>query len=157
MEDKITLVGEVLHCDETLPSGNKYPKKVVEKAIKEYKKVIEEGRALGYTITSETNIESQRVIGEVSHKITKVEMKEDGKIFAEAELLNTPQGRVDQEIVKHFMDKDIPMKMGVYGIGDLNGDKEVLKFEIKSIDFCSGAEDIMPYSNVKVKKDKKLF
>lgn len=157
MENKVTLVGECLKCDVVLPSGNKYPKKVVEKAIKEYKKVIEEGRALGYTINPDTNIEFQRVMGEASHKITKVEIKEDGKVFAEAELLNTPQGRVDQEIVKQFIDKDIPMKMGIYGFGDLNGYKEILNFEIKSIDLCESTDSIMPYPTVKVKKNKKLF
>lgn len=156
MEDKITLVGEVLRCDVTLPSGNKYPKTVVDKALKEYCKQIKEGKALGYTIDHETNVEFQHVMGEASHKITKVEMKDDGRVFAEVELLDTPQGKIDQEIVKKFANEDIPMKMGVVGVGDLNGYKEVLNFDIKSIDFCQDPSRL-PYSNVKVKKNKKLF
>jgi len=155
-EDKTVLVGQVLQCDKTLPSGNKYPKSVVEKAVKEFNKQLKEdkksyGRLIG-DISHPDDLPTDELTT-ISHKVNAVELKDNGKVFAELELLPTKDGIKVENIVKSL--EGVPFRAVARGIGDLNGYKEVLNFEITSVDIAP--ENAITENSLRLKKNKKLF
>lgn len=156
IEGKTILVGQVLQCDKILPSGNKYPKSVVEKAVKEFNKQLKEdkksyGRLIG-DISHPDDLSTEELTT-ISHKVNTVEIKDDGKVFAELELLPTTDGLMVENIAKSS--DNIPFRAVARGIGDLNGYKEVLNFEITSVDITP--ENVTAENSLRLKKNKKLF
>lgn len=155
-EDKTVLVGQILKCDTVLPSGNKYPKNVVEKAVKELNKQLKEGKSFYGRLIGDVNHSDDSLTGKsttISHKVNSVEVKDNGTVFAEIELLPTMDGIIVENVVKSI--NDIPFRAVARGIGDLNGYKEVLDFKITSVDIIP--ENTITENSLKLKKNKKLF
>ncbi len=155
-EDKTVLIGQILKCDTVLSSGNKYPKNVVEKAVKEFNKQLKEDKKSYGRLIGDINHPDDLLANElttISHKVNSVEVKDNGAVFAEIELLPTTDGIKVENIVKSL--DSVPFRAVARGIGDLNGYKEVLNFEITSVDITP--ENTRTENSLKLKKNKKLF
>lgn len=154
--EKVVLIGEVFETDKVLPSGNYYPKKVVDKALKEFQERLKTETVYGKIadINHRENLQeyNNSLFTDTSHKVVSVKEKGDS-VFAEVELLNTTNGA----IVEKCIENEVPMRFAMRGIGDLNGNKEVLNFDITSIDIVQCADNDNLENTIKAKKNKKLF
>jgi hypothetical protein len=84
-------------ADTVNANGRVYPRAVLEKALKEYQKLIDDNRAVG---TLEHPEDNKTYLDRISHKITKVWMEEDGTVWGEAIALDTSAGRELQALLK---------------------------------------------------------
>ena len=100
-------------------SVNKYGAGVLENAIDEY---VKNGNKLVSCNSNSTDLKD--VIGTVEH----IDRTDNGKVFADIELLDTPQGKIYQEALNYDM-----IKFGVSGYGDKNEDGIITNFKINSI------------------------
>ena len=100
-------------------SVNKYGKGVLENAIDEY---IKNGNKLVSCNSNSTDLKD--VIGTVEH----IDRTDNGKVFADIELLDTPSGKIYQEILNNSA-----LNFGVSGYGDKNEDGIITNFKINSI------------------------
>ena len=101
-------------------SVNKYGVGVLENAIDEY---IKNGNKFVSCNSNSTDLKD--VIGTVEH----IDRTDNGKVFANIKLLDTPMGKIYQEALNNSM-----IEFGVSGYGDKNEDGVITNFEIKSID-----------------------
>jgi len=100
-------------------SVNKYGEGVLENAINEY---IKNGNKFVSCNSDSTDLKD--IIGTVEH----IDRTDNGKVFADIELLDTPQGKIYQEALNYGM-----INFGVSGYGNKNEDGVITDFEIKSI------------------------
>jgi hypothetical protein len=117
--------------DVRLPSGNLYPKKVMQKAIDEYMQRDESIRfgCLG----DEQNTEVE--LSKASHIVKDVTI-EDDMVVADIKILQTPAG----DDLQRLIDAKIPLNYSPRGMGSVNeyaGDKVQDDYLIISID-CIG-------------------
>lgn len=154
--EKVVLIGKVFDTDKVLPSGNYYPKKVVDKALKEFQERLKTETVYGKIgdLDHPENLQeyNNSLFTDTSHKVVSVKEKDDS-VFAEVELLNTTNGA----IVEKCIEDKVPMRFAMRGIGDLNGYKEVLNFDITSIDIVQCKDNDNLKNTIKAKKNKKLF
>lgn len=154
--EKVVLIGKVFDTDKVLPSGNYYPKKVVDKALKEFQERLKTETVYGKIgdLDHPENLQeyNNSLFTDTSHKVVSVKEKDDS-VFAEVELLNTTNGA----IVEKCIEDKVPMRFAMRGIGDLNGYKEVLNFDITSIDIVQCKDNDNLENTIKAKKNKKLF
>lgn len=154
--EKVVLTGKVFDTDKVLPSGNYYPKKVVDKALKEFQERLKTETVYGKIgdLDHPENLQeyNNSLFTDTSHKVVSVKEK-DNSVFVEVELLNTTDG----EIVEKCIENKVPMKFTMRAIGDLNGYKEVLNFDIISIDIVQCKNNDNVENTIKAKKNKKLF
>ena len=100
-------------------SVNKYGKGVLENAIDEY---IKNGNKFVSCNSNSTDLKD--IIGTVEH----IDRTDNGKVFADIELLDTPMGKIYQEALNNSM-----INFGVSGYGDKNEDGIITNFKINSI------------------------
>ena len=150
--EKVVLIGKVFDTDKVLPSGNYYPKKVVDKALKEFQERLKTETVYGKIgdLDHPENLQeyNNSLFTDTSHKVVSVKEKDDS-VFAEVELLNTTNGA----IVEKCIEDKVPMRFAMRGIGDLNGYKEVLNFDITSIDIVQCKDNDNLENTIKAKKN----
>ena len=100
-------------------SVNKYGEGVLENAIDEY---IKNGNKFVSCNSNSTDLKD--IIGTVKH----IDRTDNGKVFADIELLDTPMGKIYQEALNHNM-----INFGVSGYGDKNEDGVITNFKINGI------------------------
>ncbi|MCX7726863.1 MAG: hypothetical protein N2053_08435 [Chitinispirillaceae bacterium] len=88
--DKLTFRGVFQRADTVNENGRVYPRKVLERAVNEFKKKVEEGRAVG---TLEHPVDGRTKAFEISHRITNIWISESGEVFGEGIVLNTSRGK----------------------------------------------------------------
>ena len=93
-------------------NGRIYPKKVLEKAVAKYQKLIKEGRALGMI---EHPPDGKTRLDEAAIKVTSLTMNDRGEVIGEAEVLGTPKG----EILKNLIDNGVKFGISSRGSGTL--------------------------------------
>jgi len=98
---------------------NKYGEGVLENAIDEY---IKNGNKFVSCNSNSTDLKD--IIGTVEH----IDRTDNGKVFADIELLDTPIGKIYQEALNYDM-----IKFGVSGYAEKNEDGVITKFKINSI------------------------
>lgn len=124
----------VLKVDERNKNGRIYPKEVVEEALLAYKEKINAKSSFGELESGEgfrfpgVNLDS------ASHLITDIDLGDDGIVYANITLLDTPMGRIAQDITEggdvHFASR---------GVGFLNGSEgEVTSLQLTSFDVSVG-------------------
>ncbi len=89
-----------------------YPKKVLEKAVEEFKTKILDGRAVG---TIEHPADGRTKAYEISHKITNIYMNENGEVIGEAIVLETSKGRE----LKALLEAGVSVGISSRGFGTL--------------------------------------
>jgi hypothetical protein len=94
---KIVLKGILQRADVLNQNGRIYPKTILEREIRNYQKFIVENRSLG-----ELDHPSDSVVNlkNVSHIIRSAEMDGGGTVRGALELLDTPSGKIAQQLVE---------------------------------------------------------
>ena len=118
-------------------NGRIYPRRVLEKAVEEFKELIKEGRAVG---TLEHPEDGKTKVSDISHKIVDIYMEEDGTVVGIAECLNTSAGKELQALL------EAGVKLGVSsrGVGSVKiVEKDGRKVEEVQDDFRLEAFDIV--------------
>lgn len=118
-------------------NGRVYPRAVLEKAIEEFKGLVEEGRAVG---TLEHPEDGKTKVSDISHKIVDIYMEEDGTVVGIAECLNTTAGKELQALL------EAGVKVGISsrGIGSVKIiEKDGRKVEEVQEDFKLEAFDVV--------------
>jgi len=116
-------------------NGNQrmYPPQVIIREVKNYQKLVEENRALGELDHPENNMIS---LERVSHRVTAIWM-EGNTAMGKVQVLNTPSGKILQELVNGGC------KMGISsrGMGSVREDKGMTivedDFQLICFDFVS--------------------
>ena len=116
-------------------NGNRrmYPPQVIIREVKNYQKLVEENRALGELDHPENNMIS---LERVSHRVTAIWM-EGNTAMGKVQVLNTPSGKILQELVNGGC------KMGISsrGMGSVREDKGMTivedDFQLICFDFVS--------------------
>jgi hypothetical protein len=122
-------------------NGRVYPKEVLEPQVEKYiKDSIETNTALGELDHPETSVVN---LGNTSHIIKKI-WWEGNDLMGELELLNTPSGKIAQEIIS----AGIPLGISSRGMGsvkqigesvEVQPDFELLCFDLVSVPSTPGA------------------
>ncbi len=114
--------GVFQRADVVNENGRRYPRKVLEKAIKEFEKKIKEGRAVG---TLEHPLDGITRLDAISHKIVSVELKENGEVVGEFEVLDTSKGKD----LRALLEAGVKIGISSRGFGSTkkirDGDKEI--------------------------------
>ncbi len=109
---RIRVRGKIQEAEVENGNGRKYPKHILEREFNKYN----EGPVKNRTALGELDHPDSSIINlnNVSHLITKI-WWEGNNVMAEIELLNTPSGRIAQEIVSN----KIPLGISTRGMGSV--------------------------------------
>ncbi len=116
-------------------NGNRrmYPPEVIIREVKNYQKLVEENRALGELDHPENNMIS---LERVSHRVTAIWM-EGNTAMGKVQVLNTPSGKILQELVMGGCTMGISSR----GMGSVREDKGMTivedDFQLICFDFVS--------------------
>ena len=111
----VILAGKLQEADVENGNGRVYPLAILEREIKKYKKLVEARRALGELDHPETSVVN---LQNVSHMVTEVWL-DGSSVMGKIECLNTPSGKVLQEIVK----AGCPVGISSRGLGSVKESK----------------------------------
>ena len=90
------ILSGVMQMSETCNgNGRKYPHSVMLREVENYKKMVQERRALGELDHPDTSVVN---LANASHLVTSIWM-DDNKVMGKIEVLNTPSGCVLKELV----------------------------------------------------------
>lgn len=92
---KLKLSGIIQRADALNQNGRIYPKEILSREIRNYQKFIAESRATGELDHPDSSIINLK---NVSHIMKEVRMEGD-TVYGVLELLNTPSGKIAQELV----------------------------------------------------------
>ncbi|RMD47051.1 MAG: hypothetical protein D6834_01515, partial [Aquificota bacterium] len=104
--------GVFQRADTINENGRIYPKKVLEKALNEFKNRIKEGRAVG---TIEHPSDGKTKAYEISHKITDIYMNEQGDVIGEAIVIETSKGKE----LKALLEAGVSIGISSRGFGSM--------------------------------------
>lgn len=132
-DGKVMLKG-VLQKAETLnQNGRIYPRPILEREIRNYQKLIREGRALGELDHPDSSVISLK---NVSHRVTEARM-EGNVVYGAVEILNTPSGKILQNLLEH----DVKLGISSRGVGSTqsSGQGQIVQddFQLICWDFVS--------------------
>ncbi len=139
-------------------NGRIYPHKILAREVKNYMNMVEQRRALGELDHPDTSVVN---LSNASHLVTKIWM-EDNKCMGKIEVLNTPSGKVLQELVKAGCKLGISSR-GMGSVTERNGvtmvedDFQLICFDMVSDPSTPGAfmmSEAKQPSNIFTKEDK---
>jgi hypothetical protein len=152
------LSGIMQKADELNGNGRVYPRQVLVREIRNYQKIVTEGRALGELDHPEDSVVNLK---NASHMVTKVWWDGDN-VMGKVKLLDTPSGN----ILKSLVSSGVKLGISSRGLGsvheDNNGstvvedDFQLICFDFVSEPSTTGAYMIKEHkeSNVYTKADK---
>tara|TARA_B100000287_G_scaffold389731_1_gene400035 strand:- start:83 stop:688 length:606 start_codon:yes stop_codon:yes gene_type:complete len=111
----VILSGKLQEADAKNGNGRKYPKHILEREMKNYQKLIDERRALGELDHPEDSVINLK---NASHCVTEVWWK-GPEVHGKIKVLNTPSGRILQELVK----EGIKLGISSRGLGSVKEEK----------------------------------
>lgn len=126
------------------PNGNKrvYPRPVLEGAVESVSSIVNEGRMLGELDHPD---DAKIHLDKVSHKVTKLYMNTDGTVIGEAEVLNTPAGKILESLLQSGVKLGISSrgfgstKEASNGLHEVQKDYKLVTFDIVSDPSTPGA------------------
>ena len=139
-------------------NGRVYPHKILMREVNNYMKMVEERRALGELDHPDTSVIN---LANASHLVTAIWM-EDNKCMGKIEVLNTPSGRVLQELVKAGCKLGISSR-GMGSVTERNGvtmvedDFQLICFDMVSDPSTPGAfmmTEVKQQPNIFTREDK---
>lgn len=158
-EGKVTILSGVMQMSETQNgNGRVYPHAILEREVKTYMDMVESRRALGELDHPDTSVVN---LSNASHLVTKIWM-EDNRCMGKIEVLNTPSGRVLQELVNAGVKLGISSR-GMGSVTESNGvtmveeDFQLICFDMVSDPSTPGAfmmSEAKELSNVFTPEDK---
>ena len=93
-------------------NGRVYPHKILEREVKNYKKLVKENRALGELDHPEDSVINLK---NVSHQVTDIWM-EDKKVMGKMKVLDTPSGG----ILRSLVDSGVSIGISSRGLGSVS-------------------------------------
>lgn len=96
-QGKMVVRGEFGRCDKPTKNKRVYTRPIMESNLKRLGPALEKRKVYGEL---DHPSDSKTKLSRVSHIITNLEINKDGVVVGEAEILNTPNGKTLQEIVK---------------------------------------------------------
>ena len=158
-EEGAIYLTEVMQCANVQNgNGRVYPSNVLMREVKNYKKLVEERRALGELDHPDTSVIN---LANASHLVTEVWADGD-KVMGKIEVLNTPSGKVLKELVNAGVKLGISSR-GMGSIREENGrtivedDFQLICFDMVSDPSTPGAfmmTEAKQRSNIFTKADK---
>ena len=152
------LSGIMQKADELNGNGRVYPRQVLVREVRNYQKIVNEGRALGELDHPEDSVVNLK---NASHMVTKV-WWDGNNVMGKVKLLNTPSGN----ILKSLVGSGVKLGISSRGLGsvheDNNGstvvedDFQLICFDFVSEPSTTGAYMIKEHKepNVYTKADK---
>lgn len=158
-EGNLCILSGVMQMSETQNgNGRIYPHAILEREVQNYMEMVEQRRALGELDHPDTSVIN---LANASHLVTKIWM-EDNKCLGKIEVLNTPSGKVLQELVNAGVKLGISSR-GVGSVTERNGatmvedDFQLICFDMVSDPSTPGAfmmTEAKQPSNIFTKEDK---
>lgn len=122
-------IGTIMHCDSPNRNGRIYSSEMMEKQIEEFNKRCEkDGFVLG--MPGGDGYKSNTILSDVSHRIDKLYF-DDNKICAEGQLLNTPMGKILDNVGIDNLGFEI------IGTGNVDENNVVQNFNLQRIDILT--------------------
>jgi hypothetical protein len=159
---KLTMKGILQRADTLNQNGRIYPKKILEKELRNYQKLIRERRATGSLDHTDSSIIE---LTTVSHLVTEAWMDGD-IIYGKVEILPTPHG----DTLRNLVEANVTVGISSRGVGttksDMNGHQIVQEdFQLICWDFVSEPstpggfmmKEGRDLTNVDLKELKKFF
>ena len=114
----VILSGKLQEADARNGNGRVYPKKILEREMKNYQKLVDESRALGELDHPDDSVINLR---NASHLVTEVWWDKDNPnaVMGKIKVLSTPSGQILQELTK------AGVKLGISsrGLGSVKEEK----------------------------------
>ena len=114
----VILSGKLQEADARNGNGRVYPKKILEREMKNYQKLVDESRALGELDHPDDSVINLR---NASHLVTEVwwDKENPNAVMGKIKVLGTPSGQILQELAK------AGVKLGISsrGLGSVKEDK----------------------------------
>lgn len=128
------LKGVFQQADVKNGNGRYYPRAVLEKEVARMRSIIVERRVLGEL---DHPADAKIHLDKVSHMITMLEMRTNGEMYGEATVLETPSGKVLQELLKSGVMLGISSRgFGSVkkhnGVDEVSDDYKMVTFDIVS-------------------------
>lgn len=92
----IILAGRLQKAEAKNGNGRVYPRKTLQREVENYKKLVQEKRALGELDHPDSSVIELK---NASHIVTHIEMKGD-EVVGKLRLLDTPAGRIAKDLIK---------------------------------------------------------
>ena len=143
------LSGIMQKCDALNGNGRVYPRKVLEKEVKNYKKLVRERRALGELDHPDESVINLR---NASHLVTDL-WWDDDKVMGKVQVLETPSGKV----LKSLVEAGVKLGISSRGLGSTEekGDKTYVKNDFQLICFDFVSEPSTPGAYMMTEGNKK--
>jgi len=159
-ENVVFLTGKLQEADLQNGNGRIYPKPILEREIKNYKKLVKEMRALGELDHPESSVIN---LQNCSHMVTEVWM--DGPaVMGKIKVLSTPSGKILNELINSGVQVGISSR-GLGSVKESNGktmvedDFQLICFDVVSDPSTPGAfmnltENRDPINKIFTKADR---
>jgi len=92
----LVLAGKIQSAGQKNGNGRIYPKTILEREIKNYEKLVREGRAIGELDHPDSSVVELK---NASHLVTEVWWKGDD-VMGKMKILDTPAGKIAKDLVK---------------------------------------------------------
>lgn len=158
-EGNLCILSGVMQMSETQNgNGRIYPHAILEREVHNYMEMVEQRRALGELDHPDTSVIN---LSNASHLVTKIWM-EDNRCLGKIEVLNTPSGKVLQELVNAGVKLGISSR-GMGSVTERNGvtmveeDFQLICFDMVSDPSTPGAfmmSEAKQPSNIFTRDDK---
>ena len=131
---KVVMKGILQRADTVNQNGRIYPRDILAREVRNYQKLIRENRSLGELDHPDTSVVELK---NVSHIVKSAEMDQDGVVHGEVEILNTPAGKILQNLIE----SGVKLGISSRGVGSTkrDGDYDVVQedFQLICWDFVS--------------------
>ena len=109
-DGKVILRGVLQRADTVNQNGRIYPKDILGREIRNYQKLIAENRSTGELDHPDSSVVT---LANVSHIIREAYMNESGAVEGRVEILNTPNGK----ILQNLLDSGVKLGISSRGVG----------------------------------------
>jgi len=92
----VILAGRLQKADAKNGNGRVYPKRTLQREVENYKKLVQEKRALGELDHPDSSVIELK---NASHIVTHIEMRND-EVIGKLRLLDTPAGRIAKDLIR---------------------------------------------------------
>lgn len=92
----VILAGRLQRADAKNGNGRVYPKRTLQREVENYKKLVQEKRALGELDHPDSSVIELK---NASHIVTHIEMRND-EVIGKLRLLDTPAGRIAKDLIR---------------------------------------------------------
>jgi hypothetical protein len=92
----VILAGRLQKADAKNGNGRVYPKRTLQREVENYKKLVQEKRALGELDHPDSSVIELK---NASHIVTQIDMRGD-EVIGKLRLLDTPAGRIAKDLIR---------------------------------------------------------